>query len=122
MNVNNPYSTHDKAGMPQNQLEASILIKYASSLNQIKENWDEKKSELDGVLEANRKVWTILVDDMASEENKLPIEIKNNMMNLALFIFQRTMDILLTPTPESLDSLININMNIAKGLNETPDK
>ena len=33
-----------------------------------------------------------------------------------MFVFQRTVDTLATPAPQKLDVLININMNIAKGL------
>ena len=43
-------------------------------------------------------------------------DIKKNILNLAVFVFQRTVDIMADPTPKKLDILISINMNIAKGL------
>lgn len=45
-----------------------------------------------------------------------PEEVRRSILNLAMFIFQRTVEILINPTPEKLNVLININMNIAKGL------
>lgn len=45
-----------------------------------------------------------------------PQEVKKNILNLAVFVFQRTMEIAAEPEPHKLDILININMNIAKGL------
>lgn len=121
MNNTNPYSqAATNQGIPQTQLEAEVLIKYASKLNQIKENWEENKNCLDDVLEKNRKIWTILVDEINTEENKLPVEIKQNIVNLAFFIFKKTVSVMAHPEPEALDSLININMNIARGLNQSP--
>ena len=121
MNDTNPYnSTNTTEGIPQNQLEAEVLIKYASKLNRIRENWEEDKNTLDDVLEKNRKLWTVLVDGINTEENKLPVEIKQNIANLALFIFKKTVSIMAHPDPNALESLININLNIAKGLNQKP--
>ncbi|MFI3241826.1 MAG: flagellar biosynthesis regulator FlaF [Alphaproteobacteria bacterium] len=97
-------------------LEASVLIKCASEINYLREHWDEQKSNLDSVLEKNRKVWTILSSSLLEEGNPQPDAVKNNISNLALFIFQRTMDILLHPEPERLKILVDINMNIAQGL------
>jgi flagellar protein FlaF len=53
---------------------------------------------------------------MREDDCPQPIEIKKNIINLASFIFKRTMDIMATPTPEKLNILISINMNIAHGL------
>lgn len=110
------YMQNEVSGLDQTELESRALIRTASTLNAIKENWDERKSELDEALEKNRKLWTIIASAMHEEDCPQPAEIKKSILSLAMFIFQRTVEILVNPTPDKLDALININMNIAKGL------
>ncbi|MFY8041042.1 MAG: flagellar biosynthesis regulator FlaF [Bosea sp. (in: a-proteobacteria)] len=99
-------------------LEAHVLIKSAARLQAIKDNWDEKKDELDAALVINRKIWTILVAAVSEEESQLPLDIKRNVIGLGLFIFNHT--IALTAMndvdPAKLQVLININREIASGL------
>ncbi|MDR1026034.1 MAG: flagellar biosynthesis regulator FlaF [Lactobacillus sp.] len=122
MNVYNEYSKNDVSTMDQVSLESRALIRTASALNAIKENWEEKKSELSAALDKNRLLWTIIATSMNEKDSPQPLNIRNNILNLALFVFQRTVSVLAEPSPEKLDILININMNIAKGLSEhNPD-
>ena len=69
-------------------------------------------------MDLNRKLWTILVSDATEESNPLPFEIKQNVFNLAHFIFKHTFAVMANPEAKALDILISINMNIARGLNE----
>lgn len=114
----NPYASAETEAQPQNELEARALVRTASRLNAIKENFDEKSGELNDALNLNRKLWTVLVSDVCEESNPLPVEIKQNIVNLAYFIFKKTFAIMAKPSPEALGVLIEINMNIARGLNE----
>lgn len=97
-------------------LEASLLLKAAARLQSVKDNWDQARSELSPALAYNRKLWTILSTSATKPENPLPLPIKNNIANLGLFIFQRTIDIEIEPAPEKLSILVSINSNIAAGL------
>jgi flagellar biosynthesis activator protein FlaF len=102
------------------ELEASVLLKAASRLQIIRDNWEGKRTELDEALTFNRKLWTILVASATDAENPLPQAIKNNIANLALFIFERTITMMTEPAPEKLGALININREIAAGLRAQP--
>lgn len=115
---NNPYMTTESSAMPQNELEARALVRTASRLNGIKERWPVESEELNEALNLNRKLWTILVTGATEEGNPLPVEVKQNIFNLAHFIFKHTFAVMAKPSAQSLDVLININMNIARGLNE----
>lgn len=99
-------------------LEAHVLIKSAARLQAIKDNWDEKKDELDAALVINRKIWTVLVAAVTDDESQLPLDIKRNIVGLGMFIFNHT--IALTAmndvNPAKLQVLININREIASGL------
>ena len=116
--TDNPYMTTEASAMPQNELEARALVRTASRLNNIKEHWPVSREELNEALDLNRKLWTILVTGATEENNPLPIEIKQNIFNLAHFIFKHTFAVMTKPSAQSLEILININMNIARGLNE----
>ena len=116
MNETQKYSATDVSSMDQVELESRAFIRAASSLNMIKEHWDTEQGKLEEALDKNRKLWTIIASAMKEDDCPQPVEVRNNILNLALFVFRRTMDVLSDPKPESLNILIDINMNIAKGL------
>ena len=86
----------------------------------IKEDWEAKKSELPQALEKNRRLWTIIASAMGEPDCPQPEEVRRNIINLSLFIFKKTNNVLADPhpQPETLNILIDINMNIARGLAE----
>lgn len=110
------YTQTEVAGMNEAELEARALIKSAAALNKVKENWDNSKDELSQALEKNRRLWSILASAMREEDCPQPNDVKQNILNLASFIFKRTIEVIAHPEPNKLDILININMNIARGL------
>ncbi len=116
MNETQKYSATEVSSMDQVELESRAFIRAASSLNMIKEHWDTEQGKLEEALDKNRKLWTIIASAMKEDDCPQPVEVRNNILNLALFVFRRTMDVLSDPKPESLNILIDINMNIAKGL------
>lgn len=121
MNVSQRYTETEVSGLDQIELESRALIKTASSLNQIKEHWEQDQGNLAEALEKNRKLWTLIASAMSDNSSPQPEELRKNILNLAMFVFKRTMEILANPLPESLGILISINMNIARGLAEHED-
>jgi len=97
-------------------LEASLLLKAAARLQAVRDGWTDNRSDLDGALLYNRKLWTIFLDSAMSEESPLPIEIRQNIANLGMFVMKQTVTITSDPKPEGLAPLININREIAAGL------
>ncbi len=112
------YSQTAKTTRDPRELEASLLLKAASQMQNIKDNWETNEKNAEGVLLFNRKLWTIFVTSVTSDDNPLPLEIKNNIANLAGFIFSQTLSFQVRPTPEKLNSLITINREIAAGLSD----
>src|SRR5205085_11470144 len=98
------------------ELEANLLLNAASRLQVIKDGWDGSKSRLDDALLHNRKLWTIFLTSVTSAENPLPVEIRQNVANLGLFVMKQTLSIMASPRPEPLGSLISINRELASGL------
>lgn len=110
------YQTTGKLGESPRELEAQLLMKAAIRLQLISENWDEQKDQLDDAISYNRRLWTFLVTAATGAESKLPDSIRENMVNLANFVFKRSIVVLAHPEPERLKVLIDINRNIAEGL------
>ena len=98
------------------ELEADLLLKAASQLQAIRDAWEHKKPDLDDALLYNRKLWSIFLSSVTSAESPLPVEIRQNVANLGVFVMSQTMAVMTNPRPEQLGSLININRELAAGL------
>jgi flagellar protein FlaF len=118
------YAKTAQTALTPRDLEAHVLLKAAAKLQAIRDGWPEREPELDEALTNNRKLWTVLVSAVTSEESQVPLEIKQNIVNLGLFIFNHTIALmaLTTPDPGKLDVLININRQIAAGLRGRGDE
>ena len=101
-------------------LEAFVLKKAALRLQMVRDDFERNRSQLDDALSNNRKLWVYLVSAVTEASSPLPLEIRNNIVNLGLFIFNRTIELTTDPRPEALDVLISINRNIAEGLEGSP--
>ena len=115
----NAYSKTSKITMPPRQLEASLLIKSAILLQDLKDNWEPSKQELLTALRYNRRLWTVFISSVAKPDNPLPLGIKNKVASIGAFILSHTIEVEMEPAPEKLVTLININKEIAAGLRST---
>src|SRR5918993_129614 len=114
------YARVAQATQSPRELEASVLLKAASRLQAVRDDWNGRWGELDEALTFNRKLWTILVTSATDADNPLPLAIKNNIANLAIFVFERTITVMVEPAPEKLGALVTINREIAAGLRAQP--
>ena len=115
----NAYATATKtaqAVVSPRELEASLLIKAATKLQSVADDWSQREPELDEALTYNRRLWTLLVKAVIAEDNPLPVGIKTNILGLANFIFNHTFKVVADPQPQALTVLIGINRDIAAGL------
>jgi flagellar biosynthesis activator protein FlaF len=55
-------------------------------------------------------------------DNQLPLDIKENILSLSVFIDKHTVSALAEPAGRKLRVLIEINRNIASGLMTTPNE
>lgn len=91
-------------------------MKAAIRLQNVKDNWETLRGELDDALTYNRKLWVILSTSATSADNPLPTAIKESIGSLGIFVFKHTISVLANPAPERLNILINVNRDIAAGL------
>jgi flagellar protein FlaF len=98
------------------KLEADLLLDAAARLQAVREGWEEKRSELDAALNNNRRLWSIFLTSATSADNPLPPNLRQNVANLGIFVFNETLSIQANPRPEALAALIRINRELAAGL------
>jgi flagellar protein FlaF len=116
------YRTVQKTTMSGREIEASVLIAAAMKLKQCQDNWSAKDRDrkLDEALKFNQLVWTIFQGELAKSDNPLPKKIREDLLSLSVFIDKRTFAAMSYPSRDNLTVLININLNIAAGLRDTP--
>jgi flagellar protein FlaF len=98
-------------------LEASLLLKAAAKLKAAHDGW--KKNSNDTFAEAvlyNRRLWTILIDAVNRDDNKLPAHVRKNLLRLGVYIMAETYSLMTEPNPVHLENIISINRGIASGL------
>jgi flagellar protein FlaF len=102
--------------IPQRDLEASLLSAAAAHFERIRNDWASLAAELPNALKFNRKLWTIFVTSVTDNESQLPLQVRQNVANLGIFVFNETLAIQANPRPEALAPLIAINRELAAGL------
>src|SRR5512134_1161512 len=122
----NPYSTYEDAskdGMSTRELEATVLTKAGLLLKRCQESWEspDRETRLDEAIRYNQMVWSFFQSELMQEDNPLPKQLRQDILNLSLFIDKRLFEVLAYPTPEKLTAVININFNMAAGLRSRPE-
>lgn len=97
--------------------ESHLLIESAKRFQYIHDNWSEDYRDLNIALLINRKMWSVFLSSVMMDDCPHPKEVRENIANLAVFILSRTLDLQLEPAREKLTALININRQVAAGLN-----
>ncbi|WP_458760292.1 flagellar biosynthesis regulator FlaF [Afipia sp. TerB] len=98
------------------EIEAQALLKAANKLQTVMSNWDLPDSDFAEALLFNRKLWSILLSAVTSDESQQTLEVRQNIANIGTFVMTQTMELQLNPQREKLKSLIDINCNLAAGL------
>jgi flagellar protein FlaF len=104
------------------KLEASVLMQAANKIKECRDNWDapDRDVKLNKVLVNNQRLWSILQAELIKDDNPLPRQIKEDILNLSIFIDKKILEVMAHPAPEKLKILIDINLNIAAGLSAKP--
>ena len=116
----NAYARTARESSSPREIEAQTLLMAARKLVEVQTNWAGADKRMHAALLFNRRLWTIFMSAAESNDNPQPPEIRQNIINIAIFVMQRTVELQSNPTAEKLQSLININSNIAAGLAGRP--
>jgi flagellar biosynthesis activator protein FlaF len=115
-NAAQAYARTAHSSTPPRQVEAQALLKAARQLQDVQKNWSGPDQRMHAALLFNRQLWSIFMSAAESNENPQPLEIREQIANIGVFVMKQTVDMQLVPAPEKLKSLIEINCNIAAGL------
>jgi len=111
------YARTVQASAPAREIEAQALLKAAKQLQDVQANWAEvDQQRIDAALRFNRQLWAIFLSAASNDDNPQPLEIRQQIANIGVFVMNQTVEIQLAPEPTKLSSLIEINRNIAAGL------
>ena len=117
----NAYARTSRSALTPREAESAVLLKAAQQLIGASHGLatgDTKR--LNEALSFNQRVWTILASEATAEENPLPVEIKQGICNLGVFVLRNCVDTMIEPTPEKIANLVAINNEIAAGLQGNP--
>lgn len=98
------------------EIEAQALLKAARQLQEVQTNWKGPGKDMENALLFNRRLWSIFMSAASAAENQQPLEVRQNIANIGVFVMKQTVEMQLNPDPAKLKSLIDINCNLAAGL------
>lgn len=98
------------------EAEAAFLLDAALRLQDVQNRWATSRAEIDEALLYNHRLWEHFLSSIADPDHPLPIEIRQTIANLGLFVSHETCAIASDPRPERLTALIGINRDLAAGL------
>jgi flagellar protein FlaF len=117
----NAYARTSRSALTPREAESAVLLKAAQQLIGASHGLaagDTKR--LNEALSFNQRVWTILASEATADENPLPADIKQGIGNLGVFVLRSCVDTMIGPTPEKIANLVQINNEIAAGLQGNP--
>jgi flagellar protein FlaF len=112
------YRTVQKITSSDREIEALVLTRAAEKLVEVQNNWDapDRDKKLDEALRNNQMIWSIFQGELMKTDNPLPKQLREDILSLSVFIDKRTFEVMAQPSPEKLDVIINLNLNLAAGL------
>lgn len=114
----NAYQSVQKETMSGRETEARVLSKAALKLKECQENWDSetRHTELEEAFEYNNQIWSVFQAELTKPDHPMDKELRQNLLNLSIFIEGRIYETRAYPAPEKLTAIININNGLANGL------
>lgn len=109
------YGRTQKLAPSQREIEAMAFVKAARLLDEARKKVDDREAYAAAV-RFNQRLWTLLQAALIEKANPLPNSIKANIMSLSIFVDKQTIKALFEPKAEHLDSLYQIDKNMAGGL------
>lgn len=122
-NALNTYTTMQKDTLSGRELEASVLTRAGLMLKSVQENWEalDRNEKLMEAVKFNQKVWSFFQAELSDPENPLPKKLREDILNLSLFVDKRLFEVMANPVKEKLSIIVDIDFNIAAGLRTTPE-
>lgn len=115
-NAAQAYSRVSQNSSSPREIEAQALLKAARQLQEVQSNWNGPDKNMHTALLFNRRLWSIFMSAVESNDSEQSLEVRQNIANIGVFVLKQTVEMQANPDPAKLKSLIDINCNIAAGL------
>ncbi len=101
--------------MSPRYMEKAVFAQAISMLKGAQTNIEDYAAYA-AALKFNQKLWTYIQSNLSDNGDDVPSGIRANLLNLSIFIDRQTISALAAPGPEKLDALIEIDIDISRGL------
>jgi flagellar protein FlaF len=110
--------------MSGREVEGEVLLKAALLFRRAQPTLDGKilTKEAEEALDFNRRIWDVLRRGWSAEDCALPIEVRRNLLNLAVFMYKADMGFRTSPEASKLNGMIQVNETLAGGLGANASK
>ena len=98
--------------------QAFQLSRCAIEIDQARENRDQDFSQMVSALNENLEVWVAIRTMAMQKDSGFSEEIKENLTKLSKFVAEKTFDSAEGLSDQTIDTLINVNLQISEGLLE----
>src|SRR3954469_9218883 len=115
-NAAQAYARTSQTTASPGEFEAQALLKAARQPQEVQSNWAGPDHNMHNALLFNRRLWSIFMSAVETNDNPQPLEIRHKIVNIGVFVMKQTIEMQLNPDPAKLNSLIDINCNLAAGL------
>jgi flagellar protein FlaF len=112
----NAYARAAQESSSPREIEAQTLLLAAKKLQEVRTNWAGPDKNMHSALLFNRRLWTIFMSAAESNDNPQPLDVRQKIANIGVFVMKQTIEMQTDPDPAKLKSLIDINCNLAAGL------
>ncbi len=109
------YQRAQQSAMSPRYMEKTVFARAVCMLKQAQKNPDDYRAYA-AALKFNQRLWTYLQSNLAGNDDYATNGIRTNLLNLSLYIDRQTISALAAPGPEKLASLIDIDIEISRGL------
>ncbi len=109
------YTSTQKEGESLREIESRALLNCANKIHQAQKQPGNCELYIDAI-KLNQRLWTVFQVSLCEPDNPLPRDLKVTLLNLSRFVDKVSLRALTEYNPELLNSLIEINRNIAAGL------
>ena len=110
----NVYQEMQKSTAAPRDIEYLAFTEATRRLMEVSEKGREDLKSLIDAIHFNRQLWGALANDCASDENKLPEEVRARIISLSKWVSEHSSAVM--REKESLAPLINVNKSMMDGL------
>ena len=91
-NAAQAYARTSQTTTSPREIEAQALLKAARQLQEVQTNWTGPDKTMHNALLFNRRLWSIFMSAVETNDNPQPMEVRQNIANIGVFVMKQTVD------------------------------